>query len=237
VTVQGTLKDLATAQATHDAYANGVADRVPHHLAFAGALNPANGSVDPTQFISIDTWDSVAALDKFYSDSATTDALAGLFAGDYTVSKWEHPAGFVEWGVVDQAVASVDPLFLFRIRGTFKSDDLSETRSTHNRVVGGDSQQHAIALSDVAHQVNVGLSDPKEVLFIDFWQNPQLAGQFFTDEATISGGAQVFAEPGPQPMIFVPAQTWVQWERHRTTFGRKSLAASGGQRNSSASFS
>ena len=55
--------------------------------------------------------------------------------------KWEHPAGFVEWGAVDVAIASIDPVFLFRIRGTFKAANLDETRETHNRVAGGDSKK------------------------------------------------------------------------------------------------
>jgi hypothetical protein len=46
VTVQGTLNETATAQATHDAFATSVDATVPHHLAFAGALNPANGTVE-----------------------------------------------------------------------------------------------------------------------------------------------------------------------------------------------
>jgi hypothetical protein len=211
VTVQGTLSDPPTAQTTHDAWANTVGASLPHHLTFAGSLNPSNGEIDPTQAIFIDTWDDADTRDKFYSSTKTKGAFASIFEGDYTLMKWEHPDGFAEWGAVDVAIASINPLFLFRIRGTFKANALDETRTTHNRVAGGASKEHAISLSDVTHAVNVEISDTHQALFIDFWQNPLQAGEYFTSDEAVSGGAEIFAPPGPQPIIFVPATDWVQW--------------------------
>ena len=211
VTVEGTLNDVATAQSTHDAWANAQDPMLPHHLTFAGLLSPASGTVDPAGFIAIDTWDDEAAMNAFYASQSTKDLLGDLLAPGYSVLKWQHPADFEEWGGVDLTAVQRNPVFLFRIRGRYKAADLDETRKTHNRVAGGESEFLALSLSDVTHAVNAGMTDPHEALFIDFWQDPQRAGQFFTSDATISGGLEVFASPGPQPEIFLPARPWAQW--------------------------
>jgi quinol monooxygenase YgiN len=86
--VRGTLKssDLAEAQAAHDAIVAklsamvrplGAIGHQPH-------LNPQN----PNQFLAIDTWNNLEALQQFLGNPAVAAELGTMFASPPDVSVW-----------------------------------------------------------------------------------------------------------------------------------------------------
>lgn len=96
-----------------------------------------------------------------------------------------------------------DSPVLLTVRGTTQTKTIDQARSLHNETAG--SQQGiaaARALGDLSHKVyapvtKAGGSEEGELLFIDFWMNPQGIGQFFSNAHVQEQGSKLFAKRDP----------------------------------------
>lgn len=96
----------------------------------------------------------------------------------------------------------VDPLtaqFLFTVRGPLAAKDIEGGRIAHNMAAGSDQAIAAArSFSDLSHAVYVPVEPPKsgagELLIIDYWNNPDGIGKFFSDPQVQQGGTMVYRE-------------------------------------------
>jgi hypothetical protein len=89
--------------------------------------------------------------------------------------------------------------FLFTVRGELAANDMDGARTAHNMAAGSDQGVAAArAFSDLAHAVFVPVEPPKkgagELLIIDYWNNPEGIGRFFSDPQVQKGGAMLFSQ-------------------------------------------
>jgi quinol monooxygenase YgiN len=86
--VRGKLKaaDLAEAQAAHDAIVAKLSamTRPLGAIGHQPYLNPQS----PGEFLAIDTWNNLEALQQFLSNPDVAAELGGMFAGQPDVSVW-----------------------------------------------------------------------------------------------------------------------------------------------------
>jgi len=103
-----------------------------------------------------------------------------------------------------------DSPVLLTVRGTRIPKTLDDTRVLHNETAG--SQQGiaaARALGDLSHKVYIpvtkaGGTEENELLFIDFWMNPQGIGQFFSNAHVQEQGGKMFSKR--DPIVWMPAK-------------------------------
>ena len=118
----------------------------------------------------------------------------------------------------------VDPTpaqFLFTVRGPLVAKDLEGGRQAHNMAAGSDQGVAAArSFSDLSHAVYVPVkpthtSGAGELLIIDYWNNPEGIGKFFSDPQVQQGGTMVYKDreaviwertPG-LPQFSLPAPT------------------------------
>src|SRR6185503_10315638 len=89
--------------------------------------------------------------------------------------------------------------FLFTVRGTLAAKDLEGGRLAHNMAAGSDQGVAAArSFSDLSHAVYVPVkpshtSGAGELLIIDYWNNPEGIGKFFSDPQVQQGGSMVYS--------------------------------------------
>jgi hypothetical protein len=89
--------------------------------------------------------------------------------------------------------------FLFTVRGPLAAATLDAGRIAHNQVAGSDEGVAAArSFGDLSHAVYVpvapGGSGAGELLIIDYWNNPEGIGKFFSDPQVQQGGALVYRD-------------------------------------------
>ncbi len=94
VTVRGQLKDPANAQKAHDATVSLVSPqgRSMGNTSHQPHLNIQN----PNEFLSIDVWDNLEAIQKLYSDPNLAAEFGKLFEGQPDVTIWAD-AGWMQF--------------------------------------------------------------------------------------------------------------------------------------------
>ena len=105
---------------------------------------------------------------------------------------------------------NIDLPVMLTVRGTRIPKTLDATRVLHNETAG--SQQGiaaARALGDLSHKVYVpvtkaGGTEDDELLFIDYWMNPQGIGQFFSNAHVQEQGGKMFSKR--DPIVWMPAK-------------------------------
>lgn len=96
----------------------------------------------------------------------------------------------------------VEPLpaqFLFTVRGPLVAKDLEGGRIAHNMAAGSDEGVAAArSFSDLSHAVYVPIkpngAGAGELLIIDYWNNPEGIGAFFSDPQVQQGGTMVYRD-------------------------------------------
>jgi hypothetical protein len=96
----------------------------------------------------------------------------------------------------------VDPMpttFLFTVRGELAPKDIEASRLAHNMAAGSDQGVAAArSFSDLSHAVYVPVKPngqgAGELLIIDYWNNPEGIGRFFSDPQVQQGGSMLFRE-------------------------------------------
>jgi hypothetical protein len=88
--------------------------------------------------------------------------------------------------------------FLFTVRGTLAAKDLEGGRVAHNMAAGSDQGVAAArSFSDLSHAVYVPVTPASagagELLIIDYWNNPEGIGRFFSDPQVQKGGSMLFS--------------------------------------------
>ncbi len=86
VTVRGMLKDPANAQKAHDATVAAVAPQ--SRTMGSKAHQPHVNVQNPKEFLSIDVWDNIEAIQKLYSDPNLAAEFGKLFEGQPEVIVW-----------------------------------------------------------------------------------------------------------------------------------------------------
>jgi hypothetical protein len=101
---------------------------------------------------------------------------------------------------------------LLTVRGTLAPKTLEETRVLHNETAGSaPGMAAARALSDMSHTVFapvMGLGDlsgakQNELMFIDYWEDPQGLMKFFGDPRVGEQGSKLFTSK--DPTVWMPA--------------------------------
>src|SRR5688572_23135354 len=102
---------------------------------------------------------------------------------------------------------------MLTVRGTHNFKSLDEARSTHNETAGSkQGMEAARTLSDISHNVYVpargagkltGAAD-NELLFIDYWTDPQGLQKFFSSPEVHAQGGKLFAKK--DPAVWMPAR-------------------------------
>lgn len=119
----------------------------------------------------------------------------------------------------------METLFLHTTRGTLSPKTLDEARTMHNAFVTAGSQPGidiARSLGDISHNTYIPVegagtlsaASPGELLFIDYWMDPNGMEQFFAHPFAQEAGDRLFAErvesewmSAPQAFTFsVPAR-------------------------------
>lgn len=98
---------------------------------------------------------------------------------------------------------NIESPVLLTVRGTLNPKSLDQARVLHNETAG--SQQGiaaARALGDLSHKVyapivKAGGTEEGELLFLDYWLNPQGIGQFFSNAHVQEQGGKLFAKRDP----------------------------------------
>lgn len=105
---------------------------------------------------------------------------------------------------------NIESPVLLTVRGALNPKSLEAARTLHNETAG--SQQGiaaARALGDLSHKVyapvvKAGGTEEGELLFIDYWTNPQGIGQFFSNAHVQEQGNKLFAKR--DPVVWMPAK-------------------------------
>ena len=119
----------------------------------------------------------------------------------------------------------METLFLHTTRGTLSPKTLDEARTMHNAFVTAGSQPGidiARSLGDISHNAYIPVEEagklsaasPGELLFIDYWTDPNGMEQFFANPFAQEAGDRLFSErveaewmPAPAAFTFqVPAR-------------------------------
>ncbi len=105
---------------------------------------------------------------------------------------------------------NLDSLVLLTVRGTLVPKSLDAARKLHNETAGSaPGIAAARALGDLSHKVytpvvKAGGTEEGELLFIDYWMNPQGIGQFFSNHNVQEQGNNLFAKR--DPVVWMPAK-------------------------------
>ncbi len=96
-------------------------------------------------------------------------------------------------------------LFLLSVLGTPTTGSGASARDLHNATAGDPGGvAGAKALGDLSHNVFLPAGeDATQLLFLDTWNSPTGAGQFFSDEQVIEGGKALFADR--EAVMWMPA--------------------------------
>jgi hypothetical protein len=105
---------------------------------------------------------------------------------------------------------NIDSPVLLTVRGTRIPKTVDQARVLHNETAGSaQGIAAARALGDLSHKVYVpvtkaGGTQEDELLFIDFWMNPQGIGQFFSNAHVQEQGGKMFSKR--DPIVWMPAK-------------------------------
>lgn len=96
-------------------------------------------------------------------------------------------------------------LYLLTVLGSPKSGSGGSARDLHNATAGNPGGVAAAkALGDLSHNVYLPAgTETTKLLFLDTWNSPTGAGQFFSDAQVIEGGNTLFADREAQ--LWMPA--------------------------------
>lgn len=197
VVVTGQLKgdlDEAALQATHDGIiaAMAPAARKAGDLAHA----PYLGAQDPRAFMAVDVWNSLSALQRFYSDPKAQQALSGLFSAPPEIQVFTE-AGWASYG----ARWYQRPAALAMVTAPLKGKNPLVSRHLHDAIIAQSAAQ-ARRLGDLTHDAYLGLQDPTRFLAVDTWSSVENMQRFYADPGARRAFMTMFAAP-PTVTIYV----------------------------------
>ncbi|MBX7078493.1 MAG: hypothetical protein K1X88_04830 [Nannocystaceae bacterium] len=210
VVVRGTLAgdDLEASKAAHDAIA--MMGERPAMAAgdFAHDVLLGTDLLDsvPNEFLAVDRWDDVDAMQAFYMDPTFQQAFGSLFAAPPTLEFFELAPQWVNWGTMESG-EELDQYYWHFALGTLASEDEETNHAAHDAVASGGKEPSMMA-GNLAHVVFLGLEDRRRFLAVDIWGNSEIIEPFYTDPMFVMFFAPLF-ESVTQP-VYVSTD-WYQW--------------------------
>ena len=169
----------------------------------------ADAKTAATELLILDTWNSIAGLEKFFSDPQVK-------GGGDMIFKQRDP---VVWTLSDMAgfslltPASRGERYVGLLRATVKSRE--QARAAFDGLYR-ETVNAARILGQVSHQVFYRLTPPGEppsleLIGIDIWMDAEGMGKFYGDPKHVAPLGPVFAAPPAASVWKQPAGSWVEW--------------------------
>jgi len=165
------------------------------------------GLADPTTFLSVDSWNDLAAAKGVYASAAFQAAFGQLLSGAPTIDYYVVAPGFSTYGTIKEASNGL-PSFGFVVEGTLKETDPQKGATAHNMVLDP-NKARAMALTDVAHVPFLKEGTTSVFFNVDIWKDPAKAQAFFMDPNVAAAFAGIFSQ-GPAVTPY-SATDWAQW--------------------------